>query len=526
MENRSLIICVKFLVLFLIALLGWLNLNQIFNGDQALFTIYASEINQGALLYRDVWDIKQPGIFIFYLLGGRLFGFNESGIHLFELIYWLIFSAVLQSTLKNYFRHQLFAQITPLLTAGIYYAVCRSWHLTQVEALVGFPLYLTLWTAFAAYRAESKQKQTGLAFLSGFFGGAVLLFKLAFLPLVLIFWLLLLNRLVRRKKITLRETFGSGAAAILAGAVVLPLAVFIYFARHDALPVVFYTFFQYPSQAIVELTADDRSEILKNGIRWFVLTFKSLLLVLTIGIFLKLKQISVSFHKIAKIDLMSLGFIVWLGVGVGVIMFQRLSWWEYHYLLLLVPLGILGAKSLEIIYERAAESADFLGKGGGKIALFGMVMILFSPHLKQFSRKAGGDFEDYVKTPAGQTIAMPQGDFAAKYLAIRDEVGFLAETGDAPEKIFVVGQPLYYYHSGRRPAIGSNGWMPEFFLDKQWRQLEAELRETKPKYIFIEVNLYEQLAEKSPATIELLKTSYRRRNQNKYAYCYELYSAP
>src|SRR5215212_5376856 len=103
MENRGLIICVKFLVLFLIGLLGWLNLNQIFNGDQALFTVYAAEINQGALLYRDVWDIKQPGIFIFYLVGGRLFGFNESGIHLFELIYWLVFSVVVQSTLKNCF---------------------------------------------------------------------------------------------------------------------------------------------------------------------------------------------------------------------------------------------------------------------------------------------------------------------------------------------------------------------------------------------------------------------------------------
>jgi hypothetical protein len=67
-ENNYSIVFIKFIVLLLVGLCGLLNLNEMFNGDQALFTVYASEMNQGAILYRDIWDIKQPAIFVFFLI--------------------------------------------------------------------------------------------------------------------------------------------------------------------------------------------------------------------------------------------------------------------------------------------------------------------------------------------------------------------------------------------------------------------------------------------------------------------------
>lgn len=83
---------ILFASLFAVAVLGMANLLQNFNGDQALFVVYAEQINHGALLYRDVWDLKQPGVFLFYLFAGKIFGFTEIGVHLFELLYWLVFS--------------------------------------------------------------------------------------------------------------------------------------------------------------------------------------------------------------------------------------------------------------------------------------------------------------------------------------------------------------------------------------------------------------------------------------------------
>ena len=82
------------------------NLPQPFTGDQALFTIRASEMSDGKILYRDLWVPKQPGIFYFYFVGGMLFGFNEIGVHTFELLYMTALSIVLILALKGYFKHR------------------------------------------------------------------------------------------------------------------------------------------------------------------------------------------------------------------------------------------------------------------------------------------------------------------------------------------------------------------------------------------------------------------------------------
>ena len=79
------------LALCVVVLAGGLCLAWPFWGDQALFTVYSREMTEGAVLYRDLFDVKQPGIFLFYAAGGLLFGFTEIGIHLFELVYWLAF---------------------------------------------------------------------------------------------------------------------------------------------------------------------------------------------------------------------------------------------------------------------------------------------------------------------------------------------------------------------------------------------------------------------------------------------------
>jgi hypothetical protein len=78
-------------VLIIVAVLGLGHLAYPFGGDQALFVIGAWDLSQGAVLYRDFWDFKQPGIFAFYSAAGRLFGFDEVGIHAFELG-WMLMS--------------------------------------------------------------------------------------------------------------------------------------------------------------------------------------------------------------------------------------------------------------------------------------------------------------------------------------------------------------------------------------------------------------------------------------------------
>ncbi len=164
------------------------------------------EIEQGKVLYRDFWDVKQPGIFYFYFLAGTLFGFSEIGIHVFELIYMVFFSIILLLSLKNYFQHQVIASLVPLLTVGVYYTVSGPWHLTQVEALVSFPLFICFWLTYQSFKYEGKQRFF-LLLLSGFMGGIVLIFKLIFLLILLSFWLTLLIHSVLIKRQTIQKIF-------------------------------------------------------------------------------------------------------------------------------------------------------------------------------------------------------------------------------------------------------------------------------------------------------------------------------
>src|SRR5467141_2357293 len=98
-----------------VLLIGLIHIAYPFDGDQALFTEGALKISRGAVLYRDFWDIKQPGIFVFYLLGGLIFGFNELGIHVFELIYLLILGGVLLVTIRGRIENRSLSALIPVL---------------------------------------------------------------------------------------------------------------------------------------------------------------------------------------------------------------------------------------------------------------------------------------------------------------------------------------------------------------------------------------------------------------------------
>ena len=122
--------------------LGLLHLPYPFHGDQSLFLLMAEQLDRGAVLYRDTWDGKQPGIFIFYLAARRTFGFKEIGVHSFELTSWLVFAITILFALNGRIRTPLALGLAPVLIVGTYYLGSRPSHLTQIEILVGFPLFL------------------------------------------------------------------------------------------------------------------------------------------------------------------------------------------------------------------------------------------------------------------------------------------------------------------------------------------------------------------------------------------------
>ncbi|CAN5468249.1 hypothetical protein BH20ACI1_BH20ACI1_26630 [soil metagenome] len=488
----------------IVGILGVSSLRDGFSGDQALFLIYSKAIDNGAILYKDVWDIKQPAIFVFYLIGGKLFGFNEVGIHLLEIIYWLGFSLMMIFGLRRYFTNPLFAALTPLFTIGIYYSVSGSLHLTQAESLVGFPLFMSLW--FCQKFLENPDKKSFL-FLSGLFGGIVLTFKLLFILILAVFWLVFL--LYFRKEPKKMLVF---SGLILSG-LILPIAsVIVYFALNNALYELWYVTFIYPSNVVMmETRMANRSGQLKDGLVWFfksyfpVISLTFFFLLLNLRNIFKVRQNKIEFILTGKNFIFS-GLLIWAIFGFAVILMQRLSWWEYHYSLLMIPLGILAVKCVGNIFEIIRTNPKFGRKTLFYILSAVLIMPLFIPTARRLADRIR-QFNKIESVKIGTRELRITGAAAEDYKSISADTEFL-RTENPKARIFVFSNPLYYYLSDTPPFFSSNGAMSDMFTDAEWEKLNREMSEKLPDYIFVEPRFIPMIAKEDPTFINILDNNY------------------
>lgn len=501
-----------------VILAGLVHLSYPLDGDQALFINGALKVSRGAILYRDFWDLKQPGIFGFYLLGGSLFGFTEVGVHTLELLYMTTLAIILLVTLKNYFASRVVASLVPLLTVGVYYGVTGTWHLTQVEGLVGFPMFLSLWFASdSAPRSASGQRRL---FLSGFMGGIVLLFKFLFLPILLSFWLMTVIEAVVRRRERLLPALVRIGLPVIAG-IVFPLAiVFGYFAWFGTLDLLNYTFFAYPRRAIAELPGR-RIGSLAKSLLWFFGSFAPLTALAFVWACANLR----SRKDLLKIDLVFANLVLWLIIGLCVIVVQRLSWWDYHYMLLFVPLGVLAVKGLDFLWAQIKEAKPSLLSVKSRVIIALSLALLFSPFLASLALKTL--YLTYYGLAYGRERRIQyQSEISSTYKSAYPEVEFLSQPDSLPGSIFVGGNPVYYYLSGRDQAVASNGWMLELFLNEQWLGLNNELARSQPSYIFIASEYADLIPARSPRTSSFIKEHYRILRANGSGTWYILQKTP
>lgn len=496
-------------MLLIVGLIAALSLRDGFSGDQALFLIYSRAIGSGAILYKDVWDIKQPAIFVFYLVAGKLFGFTEMGIHLLEIIYWLGFSLILITGLRSYFVNPLFAALTPLFTIGIYYSVSGSLHLTQVESLVCFPLFLSLW--FCQKFLENPDKKSFLL-LSGLFGGIVLTFKLMFIAILSAFWVCLLVYCYFLFSKTDPKQVLASIKLIFLGLLIPISLVILYFAQNDALGDLWYTTFVYPYHAVITITKmENRDEFLINGLVWFFKAYFPVISLALIFLLLNIKSLFKGWrHKdkfaFRRENFLFSGLLTWVFSGFGVILIQKLSWWEYHYSLLMVPLGILAVKCVEKFLEEIKSSRKIRRENRAYLLLTVMIALLFVPTTRRLAHKIRQSSRiEMIKI--GDREFGVTGDASEDYKSISADTAFL--TKENPKAaIFVVSNPLYYYLSDSSPVFVSNGAMSDMFTGVEWTNLNNEMSAKPPKYIFIETRLIQPVQKENPAFINTVNTNY------------------
>jgi hypothetical protein len=502
--------------LALVALIGLMHIAYPFDGDQALFTEGALKISRGAVLYRDFWDIKQPGIFVFYLLGGLVLGFTELGIHAFELIYLLILSGILLVTFRERLENRSLSALIPVLTVGFYYTITGPWHLTQVEALVSLPLYLTLW--FSTWSVDNDRKRSALLFFSGLFGGITILFKLLFAPIVVAFWLVLFYELIIRRK--QERTPGKIAALLvpLAAGLFVPVGLMVlYFGYNHALAGAGYAAFTYPSRAMATINSPVPDRLV-TGLRWFLGNFSPLIALSVVGAYCSLRK---------RFDPFTLSMVLWLIIGFAVILIQRLSWWEYQYMLLFPPLGVLAVGGIDAIWSGIKKTSVANQQNHRSFTLvFTLALFaLFSPSLMSLGLKSYKFTRFHFASGAVRRNAY-QDDLSGTYRAARTDLSFLSSPARHPGKIFVCGNPIFYILSGREQAMPSNGWMLELFLPEQWQQFEYELLEFRPRYIFVANEYSSLINEHSPDIAAILGDLYTKVQLNSNGIWYELSADP
>lgn len=487
-----------FLVLGAIAFVGLLAAPLPFTGDQALFASGARQIADGAVLYKDFWDVKQPGIYLFYLTGGKLFGYSEVGLHLFELAYQLVFAVVLIVTLRDVFRRRWIGPLVALFVLGTYYATVEPVELGQVESLVGFPLYLTVWCSvralggFGRHPARIKHTRVRIRwlFLSGLAGGAVLTLKLVLAPIVLGIWLVTLWEIVRE---VTKDRWGAAVSTIasIAAGVLIPVAAMVaYLAAHGQLEAARWTFLTVPAQT-TGIAGRPLSRLVegaaRTGARW--------------ALPLALAAIAIAFIVRRRAwDRLELRMVVWLALGIPIFLVQH--WWIYTYAMFLVPVGILAGYGLEAVVDEWPRRVVV------QLAAVAVVLVLLAPAVVRFAR-TGRDVANHDFALSADDRARLHTDLEPDYKAAATWAAWLRAPTTPKGSVYVLGNPLNLYLSGRRQAVAVNGWSPEQYPASVWDRLRRELEHASPKLLVVDTFSDSIMCDRSPATLRLIAARYQ-----------------
>jgi len=159
------------------------NLSYPIGRDQASFLVIGEGLLRGQRLYRDLWDIKPPGIFALYALLARWFGHVMWSVGLIDILWLLLISCGIFWFVKRYLG---------AVAAAIAVVVNAPWHCANGYVDAAQPECFVMLLVFAGYFlvVGKGRWQPARDLLAGFCLGGAFWLKynaLAFLPLLVVF---------------------------------------------------------------------------------------------------------------------------------------------------------------------------------------------------------------------------------------------------------------------------------------------------------------------------------------------------
>ena len=371
--------------------------------------------------------------------------------------------------------------------------------MTQLEIPVALPLFLALW--LSSTQSYSKRVNSTAFFLAGIFAGVVVIFKLLLALIAVAFVILSAANAMAIRKYPLRFILRTQLVPVTAG-VAIPLAcIAVWFASLDALPDLIYNSFILPIE-MLQVPANANVRMLAGATVWLgsILAPWLLLVVLALDDLRRRDR-----------DLITLQLIAWIIVGSLLILLQKHSWWEYHFLLLLVPFGIMAIRGVDVAVTFLSDNLNGSRRLGYALACilvypaFAAGLFPWGMEAEEVALAVGSEGATGIVTY--QRSVEPRGsnlNYGLIYLQSR----FLSEPSARPGAVYVFGDPRINLVTGRPQGVSVHGWALKTFSPRQWQNLAQRLMIARPTYIFVAEAHEEIISENSPPIKSFLSSAY------------------
>jgi hypothetical protein len=444
--------------------LSWVVVTYPYRGDQAIFALLGRQWLQGAIPYVQLWDVKQPGILLWYGLTDLL-GLGEVGSRVLDVVATFALGLLVGSLVRTRLTHPVLRRWTPLLAAGAVLLSAGPGDFGQIELLGLVP---SLGAFVLVDTGRHRRLTTGRLVGAGLCLGlmAVLKLPLAAVPGAALVVLLAL-RLPRTQWLRTLALLAAGAAVPL-------LAVYAWLAVDGALGAALHTWFV--DSVAMGAAPGTRSlpRLLEGAGRYLAWTAPV--------------AVAAAWQAVVGIrrrDPLDTAMATWILLDVLAISGQ-FGWW-YQWYFLTAPLLVL-----------AARRADALLTGPPlrrRTPAIVAACAVAAPMLVHGAVWLGPTVLD----GGGLTAASREriDDRVADYDTVRGEA---AAAGLRPEdSLYVLGDPLYNYLTDHPLSVRTVGWAYDLMADYQWDDLGREIATTRPTMVFVEDMARDWVRDRGPA---------------------------
>jgi hypothetical protein len=440
--------------------------------DQALFVHYAERLRAGEMLYTDLWDNKQPGIFGFYALAGALLGEGWPAARTLYAL-WLGAGAGLCAWIARRLAPGTPAWlIAPLATAGLTVARTTLVHPAQVESLAGTPLAALLLLSIAGTGGAAAERLRWIAM--GALVGVVAALKLVLAPVPAALVACALGWRMLRGEMSPRAAVGAGALTLVGFAAAWgPILAWI--VANGAWQEFRWTMLDYPRLALAQVEARTPANIVA-ALRWLAVSVGLMLPAAALWAWRSLRS------PRSPAALVAAACAAWVAVGFAMFLTQRFSWWTTHMDLLVWPIGLPGALGAATLLRGASGGAASRALAAACVAAVGLNL---AGHGARFVRSAAADPEWPGPSSLRQAIGVAH-EVAA---AARTPCGTVYAIGD---------RAGVERATGLRQALPTHGLWFGAFLPAQAERLPGELRRGRPDLVYYDANERLDFARKHP----------------------------